>query len=210
MLNMCYDVPVKLYSFHLLMMSLFLVGSDLRRLSKFFLFNEGGEPAAVSSLFQRKRLNYFASALQIALGSFLVGDHLYRNYQTFKTEATKSESPLFGIWSVDEFTGDESLLKKGPWQYVIFQTPDYMAIQNRDGNLEYFTLALDREKKSFTFSADVDLKGELFFVEEFPGRETILDGYFEGNKIRVKLKRKDEFTLLDRGFHWITEFPYNR
>src|SRR5262249_20281215 len=39
MLNMSYDVPVKLYSFHLAAMSAFLVGPYLRRLANFFVFN---------------------------------------------------------------------------------------------------------------------------------------------------------------------------
>src|ERR1044072_3172483 len=37
-LNMCYDVPVQLYSFHLLVMSVFLLAPDLKRLTNLFLF----------------------------------------------------------------------------------------------------------------------------------------------------------------------------
>jgi hypothetical protein len=39
--NMCYDVPVKLYSLHLLLMSVFLVAPDFRRLLNLFLLNRG-------------------------------------------------------------------------------------------------------------------------------------------------------------------------
>jgi hypothetical protein len=37
-LNFCYDVPVKLYSSHLLAMKVFLILPDLRRLLNLFVF----------------------------------------------------------------------------------------------------------------------------------------------------------------------------
>jgi hypothetical protein len=39
-LNMTYDVPVKLLSFHLLLMALFLLAPDLRRLCGFFFLSQ--------------------------------------------------------------------------------------------------------------------------------------------------------------------------
>lgn len=40
MLNMCYDVPVKLYSFNLLMMAMFLVAPNVRRLVGLLVLRE--------------------------------------------------------------------------------------------------------------------------------------------------------------------------
>ncbi len=54
LLNMCYDVPVKLPSLHLLVMAVILVAPDLRRLADVFLFHRGAEPSRVPPLFQRK------------------------------------------------------------------------------------------------------------------------------------------------------------
>src|SRR5215831_17255359 len=44
-LNYCYDVPVKLYSTNLLLMSIFLAAPDLRRLANVFVLNRTAEPA---------------------------------------------------------------------------------------------------------------------------------------------------------------------
>jgi hypothetical protein len=47
MLNLCYDVPVKLYSLNLLLLSAFLILPESRRLLRFFLLNQ---PAPASPL----------------------------------------------------------------------------------------------------------------------------------------------------------------
>ena len=44
LLNMCYDVPVKLPSLHLLVMAVILIAPDLRRLADVFFFNRRAEP----------------------------------------------------------------------------------------------------------------------------------------------------------------------
>jgi hypothetical protein len=56
-LNMSYDVPVKLYSFHLLLLSVFLVLPDLKRLTNFFILNRPAEPAPPALRFQRNWQN---------------------------------------------------------------------------------------------------------------------------------------------------------
>src|SRR5262249_26898774 len=48
MLNFCYDVPVKLYSTNLLLMTIFLAAPDLRRLLNFFVLNQVVKTADMS------------------------------------------------------------------------------------------------------------------------------------------------------------------
>jgi hypothetical protein len=39
-----------------------------------------------------------------------------------------------------------------------------------------------------------------------------MEGTLDGRKIRARLRRADtsDFRLRSRGFHWITEYPFNR
>jgi hypothetical protein len=60
MLNVSYDVVVKQYAFHLLLMSVFLIGPDLRKLGGYLIFNRKIEPAPDTPLFQRRWLNHGA------------------------------------------------------------------------------------------------------------------------------------------------------
>jgi len=40
----------------------------------------------------------------------------------------------------------------------------------------------------------------------------ILDGNMDSHKIHMQLQRMDrsKFVLVSRGFHWISEYPFNR
>jgi hypothetical protein len=105
--NMCYDVPVKLYSFHLLMMSGFLLAPDIGRLTNLFLFNRRVEAVKLSPLSRRNWLNRSALALQILFGVFLIGSNFYEIRQQANSRgAFGPKPPLYGIWTVEEFSVD--------------------------------------------------------------------------------------------------------
>ena len=53
-LNMCYDVPVKLYSFNLLLMSVFLISPDMSRIANVLVLNRPTQPRSSSGIVFRK------------------------------------------------------------------------------------------------------------------------------------------------------------
>jgi hypothetical protein len=214
-LNMCYDVPVKLYSFHLLLMSVFLVAQDLRRLADLFLFNRGVEAGVLPQFFQRQRLNQSALALQIVFGLYLIGFSFYQAYQQLNVRV---KPPLYGIWMVDEFSVDGQarpplLTDASRWQRVIMQFPGALTVQPMSGPNQSFVLDLNLEGKTLSLGKrnDPDWKASFTF-EELDTGQLALQGELEGHKTSVKLARFDEskFLLTNRGFHWIQEFPFNR
>src|ERR1700689_3771677 len=71
MLNMTYDVPVKQLSFHLLLLSLFLLAPEGRRLADFFFRSRAVAPSTQPQLFQTRRANRIALAAQVAFGVWL-------------------------------------------------------------------------------------------------------------------------------------------
>jgi hypothetical protein len=72
-LNMTYDVPVKLFAFHLILLSCFLLAPDVPRLVRFLLLNRATAPSTQAQLFRGVRANRIALAAQIILGVWLVG-----------------------------------------------------------------------------------------------------------------------------------------
>src|SRR5260370_37302481 len=56
-LNMTYDVPVKLFSFHLILMSLVLLVPELPRIASFFFSNRAVSPSTHPQLFSTPRAN---------------------------------------------------------------------------------------------------------------------------------------------------------
>jgi len=218
-LNMCYDVPVKLYSFHLLVLSIFLLAPDLRRLADLFLFNRGVEAARHLQLFRRKWLNRSALALQVLFGAYLIGWSFYQGYEQWKVYGGGApKSPLYGIWSVDEFAVDEQvrpplLTDATRWQRVIFQSPGSLTVQPMSGPNQRFSLDLKMEDRTLSLGkqGDPEWKAGFSFEELEPGLIK-LQGEFDGRKTQAKLVRIDEskFLLRSRGFNWIQEAPFNR
>lgn len=217
MLNMSYDVPVKLLSFHLLLMSLFLVAPDWRRLTDLFFFNRRVESSVAPELFQRKWLNRSFTALTIAYIAWLGEDSFETNYLYRKThDDFVAEFPLYGVWSVDKFHVDGEvkpplLTDETRWKDIIFSTPGSLRIQKINGKAELFDLKSDFEKNTLTLvekGQDPNRESELSFKRDSQNPQQItIEGVLDGRHIHAVLFRK-EFVLLNRGFHWINESPF--
>ena len=219
MLNFCYDVPVKLFSVHLLAMAGFLVLPDLGRLASLLVLNRKVEPAPMQPLFARKWLDRGALVLSSV---FVLGMTAYLLYDAQRVRREFGDlapkPPLYGIWNVEEMVTDGKarppLVTDGTrWQRVIFSRPQVLAIQLMNDSRERYALALDTSAKrlKLTKRDDPERKSSLSYRELGP-RLLTLEGSFEGHRLQARLRRVDkpEFRLVSRGFHWINEYPFNR
>jgi len=219
LLNFSYDVPVKIFSSHLLAMALFLILPDLRRLANLFVLNHPVEPAEVRPLFARRGLHRGALVLRtlFVLGfAALIADTTYEGYKTYANPARRS--PFYGIWNVDELVVDGQarppLTTDGPrWRRWVFDYPRSVAIQRMSDSRERYSLMMDAAKRTFVLTRrdDPAWKSTLTYRRPETGR-LLLEGTFDGKKVRAVLNRTDspKFRLTTRGFHWINEYPFNR
>ena len=79
-----------------------------------------------------------------------------------------------------------------------------------------FLERMSGKRNRYDLNLDPDA-GKLFLDSEFtystPEPETLrLDGSHYGRALSVTMRRVDEseFRLINRGFHWINEAPFNR
>jgi uncharacterized membrane protein YphA (DoxX/SURF4 family) len=218
-LNMCYDVPVKLYSFHLLLMSVFLAAPDLRRLANLFLLGRAADAPYSPALFRRARPERAAFVAQVLFGLYLVGQTFYGVFEQSKLYgANAPRPPLYGIWTVEEFSTDGEARPPltndaARWQRVIFQRARSLTVQPMTGPNQTFSLDLNQESRTLSLGKadDPNWKATLTYGEPEAGRMTI-EGEADGHKIRASLSRFDEskFLLGSRGFSWVQERPFNR
>jgi hypothetical protein len=213
-LNMCYDVPLKLYTLHFLLVCFFLVLPDAGRLVDFFLLNRSAAPSPETTLFRHKRFNTGALVVQLMLGGFLVWSYLNRTHDYEQRHfSMASRPPFYGIWVVDEFMLSGKVLPprltdETRWQRVVFQFPQEVGIQSMNGSWTGYGLRQDMAKKTFAMEKPNDPKKEFEFTfSNTDSRSLTLEGSDGAHEIRVKLDRVDEkqFALFGRGFHWITE-----
>jgi hypothetical protein len=218
-LNFFYDIPVKLYSSHLLLMAGFLLLPDLRRLADFLVFNRATAPVVLRTPFSAPWLERGRLAVKVLflgwLGYSMTAARLEAQ-EKWGDGAPRSE--LAGIYKVESFAlnGQEVpplLTDATRWKRVTFNERGLAVLQMMDDALKYYRVTPRPEEQALTLSflggAEVPL--QLGYSRLDDGA-LVLEGAFGDRTLRVLLSRVDEskLPLLDRGFNWVNEMPYNR
>jgi hypothetical protein len=218
MLNLCYDVPRKIFTIHLILMAVFLVLPDTRRILNLFIFNRTAEPSPTVPLLKDKQLNRGVLILQYLYGAASLALAFYVCYAPAVRNQERVAAPLRGIWSVEQFVSNDVpmpllVTEKERWHHVIFDAPDVLTIQPMKGNLQLYALKLGQDGKNLTISSfgDPPMEGAFTLVAPDPDRMS-MTGHINGQSISATLKRTDlsnpsEFLLPNRGFHWVTPVP---
>ena len=202
-LNMTYDVPVKLFSFHLILMCLALLMPHTRRLLQAII---------VSS--PRK----LGIALQLALAIYIVGFNFYTASQSWYSRGPGgARSPLYGIWNVEEMRVDGVVRAGligdyGRWRRLIFQTPANMSFQRMDNSFQPYAAAVDMNARTVTLTNPDKSTVATFAIQQQDANSMVLDGTMNNQKVRfdLKLQPRERFLVVSRGFHWIQERPFNK
>jgi hypothetical protein len=239
LLNMCYDVPVKLLSGHLLLMALTLIVPDVPRLFRWFVLGRAVAPRPLVPLFGGWR--WFNLAAVVAYASVCVafaGLSLLQAYQEARTRGILAPTnALSGRWVGEEFLRDGKRVpfpkqpenppprqvKPGKWQggpgmpavVRCAVGPMYVTLMFEDGSgIGYRNTSKDHSELVLV-GKDGHEAGRL--AVSFPEPDTlVLEGPMEEQKVRMTLRRivpppkKEGYLLRSRGFHWIQETPFNR
>jgi hypothetical protein len=219
MLNMTYDVPVKLFSFHLILLNLFLLAPELRRFVNFFIRNSVALPSPENPLCDDPRRNRIAFWLQVGFGVWLLTMNLYGSGQMwFEYGGGRQKSPLYGIWNVRAMSIDGRLrppllTDNDLWRNAVFDFPERMTVERMNGEFTGYKISLKVDAKTLELSRSngKNSKSDLTFQLPAPGR-LVLNGMLDGHKVRMQLEVMDrnQFLLVNRGFHWVQEYPFNR
>jgi hypothetical protein len=219
LLNMCYDVPVKLFSFHLLLFSIFLAFPAMRQLARFLILNRTAESAPAEMVFRRKWINRGLLIAQLLLCLYFTGESLYRSHNQRKSLTTinRVKPALYGTWTIDEFVADGQ--PRPPlttdnlrWQKVVLETTTFLSAQGMSGQMVRYIVKMDDAQKSIALTSRADPRWKANLNYELPSAETMtMDGRFGEQKVHMKLHRiETRYLLQTRGFHWISEAPFNR
>ena len=218
-LNMTYDVPVKLLSFHLILLTAILLAPDVRRLAGFFLLDRAPALSSHPPLFASPRANRLALAAQLLFGLCLVSSNAWVARTTWYTQGDgRPKPPLYGIWEVSEFSIDGQvrpplLSDQDRWRRAIVYAITRIRIQRMDDSMFYLGLSLDAAKGTFALTRGDDKNWKANFHFQQPSQnELALDGDMNGHKVSIRFHLMDSsrFLLESRGFHWVQEYPLNR
>lgn len=224
-MNFSYDIPVKLFSTHLVVMSLFLVVQEHKRILSFFVFNQ---TTAAGNLYEititkkwQRITRYVLKGLFVLFVMVIPFYGSYDRYQNQKT--TSDQAPIrSGIYDVETFAVNNDTLPaligdSTRWSNLIFQPGITGSLISSDTlfrrayGRSYFGYFVDSAQQQIVFRKSGQQSDSLFALKfALPDSNTItLRGPIKGDTVFVRLKRNNkQYRLAEKQFHWLSE--YNR
>jgi hypothetical protein len=213
-LNMTYDVGLKLISLHLIAFAVFLLAPDLGRLARMFVLNRAVAEASHVPLFRTAQANRRAVMAQIVFGVYLASMFTRLALVSWSSPGGggSPKSALYGIWDVDRLSVDNELRPPSlhdydlRWRRVIFDAPDRLVFQRTDDSFAHYGAVLDAGRHTIALTKGKSRTWKASFTFHQPKPEqVILDGEMDGRGIHLELQLVplDTFRLLSSGFRWI-------
>jgi hypothetical protein len=219
MLNFCYDVPVKIYSTHLLMMAVFLLFPGLRALTGVLMLNRDVAPPRLPGpQFRHRWQRVGAVCLAVGLTGYFVYSTLKEEISFYRTLAKSRSAPLYGVYDVESFqrNGQEVpplITDSNRWRKVAIGMFPTMRVRMMDDTGLSLGGEVDDRGRSITLfdrSKPSDKSKLTYFQQD--ESHVLLAGKFRQETVQIRLRKVEmsRFLLASRGFHWINETPFNR
>ena len=218
MLNMSYDVPVKLFSFQLIVIGSYIAAQEWKQILNFFVLNKPVPTRKDLPLLKSKRGNYILWGIQALLAGYIIYYQINDSLSMQKQYGKKREkSVLYGVYNVDTFIRNTDTLPPMltdtlRWKRILFDYPNFTSIILMDDNVKRYDSKIDTLKKTIVFAPRRDTITKYKFKYFQNGKDLLMEGVIQGDTLQITTNHYDlsRFGLLNRGFNWINEVPYNR
>jgi len=221
MLNYCYDVPVKLLSTHLVLMACFLIAIDGKRLLNFFILNQPVQHYLIPDIIPER----YQIAKKVIKGLVIMSymGFMFFNMNTmYKEYGSKAPKPYFAgkyvIEDFQRFSGDSlnlDISKRNHWMifYQNFKNNASIKTTNNDiDGINYFQIEADTIKHLFKIKQQHHPSYFRLKYEHKGADRFMVYGKFQSDSLHFTMRKEDinQRLLVNRGFHWISESPFNR
>jgi uncharacterized membrane protein YphA (DoxX/SURF4 family) len=221
MLNICYDVPVKLYSISLFLMALAIAAPRARAVIAVLLGGAAPETPV------RARMSLRSERARLIAKLALLGLMAWKLY----AESTDSRNvdirlhELQDVWLVDSFTLDGvegAATDPARWQRLAMN-PYSVWIFAMVGHQELLPFKVDADNRELTVTLrdrlldkdrpknqDGKPDQEIWKYRRPTPDHLEIDGVHRGKRFHAAAHLAPAPPLLTRGFRWINEAPFNR
>lgn len=220
MLNLCYDIPVKLFSMNLVLLCLYLLANEYRRIACFFVLNK---PASACSVYDYSLTKKWMriSRIIIKLGIvFMLCKSFYEELDRYRQVGTTKNHKDFkpGVYDVTRYVVNRDTLPALisdtiRWKDFIIENNGMGSINTKDTLFRrrygrgYFSFEVDTQQPIIHFKK---MQGPPFIFSLTylrPDSNTIqLWGKQRNDSLFIELKKSARhFQLAERQFHWLSE-----
>jgi hypothetical protein len=218
MMNFCYDIPVKLFSLHLILMAMVIFITDHRFLNV-FINNKAVKAYNYYHPIESKKYHKIIFWVK-SIGLFFIVSFISFNlYTTMSHRGENRKKPmLYGIWEATTFIQNGDTLQaivtdNYRWRYLIVDLKDEATVKTMDDiKHEYKFIADSTTQKVMIHRKGSESEIYNFNYENPNPNYLLLDGIIGSDTLDIIFTRKEheKFNLKSRGFNWISERPYNQ
>jgi hypothetical protein len=215
--NFCYDVPVKLYAAHLLLMSIALIVPDMPGLFNFFFLHRPCKPID-GWVKPARRYGLRVETICVLVALLLtVLPELFQLKQGYAQQlvSLRNPLPLTGQWHLTSATKPYLTGDGLPMTDIFLEPSGRVMVRSSDGVLWRGGKQIDDNKHTLQlFSTGHD--GAPVYAATQPDPSHLLltptgkDAKNDGVLTLARVPLPTHYPLEDRGFHWVNEWGLER
>jgi hypothetical protein len=219
MLNLCFDVPVKLYSTHYLVFAAALAAPDLRRVANVLVFNRPAAPVSLAPLWVSGRLGRLVPVVRLLVVAGIVW---YVPIQRTWRWVERPRPPVLdfhGVYDVQSFARDgveTPPLTTDPlrWRRVGFDARGRLTVVFMNDTRTTFVLQRVPGTDEFVLvplEGDYG-RGDVLTIARGDGDRLSIAGTLDRKAVVIGLSPagREKLLLREREFRWISDHSFKR
>lgn len=219
-MNYFYDVPVKILSTALVVMSVFILAPYLKTILGFFLTGKSFVLQVIARPeFKKKWMFYVAYGLKYLWILVFVAMTLASCLNRLKVYGEGApKPPLYGIYQTEKFVRNNVeclplITDSLQWRQLTVQLEGAARIKMMNDSLKnpYFHVDVPNKKIKISYKPD-NSENNILSYQMIDKDRLLLTGRLHGDSVKITLKKLDlkKFLLINRKFNWVNEYPFNR
>ncbi len=209
LLNVTYDVSVKVVSLHLFLLAVIILLPDMNRIISATLSLGIVRSNSQTELFSSRRANHVAQAAQLAFAGWIAIPLVVLSWSEWHREGSvRTKPPLYGIWTIESYSvggldRPPLLTDRTRWHRIIFDVHGEIDFQLMDSSIHTSSAVVDMTTRSIELADPATA-----FHFERPAEDfLILKSDTGARTVVIELKRMDlnSIPLVGGGFHLIQE-----
>ncbi len=217
LMDIGYDVRVKMFAIHLFLMTVLLMSDDLKRLYQFFISNTSTKPVKFSPLFNGKKAKKVGYVLKGILLLYYTVSCVNSYTERFQEEKSVlypefSHAHTIEIFVKNGDTISDAASNGNRWKQLIMNgvsyLPDTFVLTQVDGSRKRYQFEADTIAKTMKYQTfrDTTENYQQLKYTKLEENVFVFEGILEGDTLWMKTKTKSiEDYPLSNKMRWITD-----
>ena len=219
-INYGFDVCVKLLSTVMVLMALFLLLQDRERHADFFLRNRPVHPHGNPvPAFGKKWMNRSLIVLKYLLIATVLAGNIYGHIQAVRDrDPGAARVPLYGVYNVQTFILNKDTLAPlttdtTRWRNLMVSYAGRGHIRFMNDTIRAYAFEVDSSARKIVIYSRNDTTHKSHLAYSLMGKDSLMiRGKWLQDSVVITFTKYqlDKFLLVNRGFHFINELPFQR